>query len=532
MAIELIGTSPISQRLKEMVDPLSLRLLADYPPGIHPVFVLGDPEEEVEDLTGFYGSLIDQVRGFVPELVRLTMEADLLVDEHDAILAPEFVYWASFHALMLIRELAPAEAAEPLLALLDTDDEALIEGLPEVYSRIGTEALPALWSHIRDTSLDFLHRGNCARLLGAVANELEGEAKANLIDEMVVCLDREERGLSADEEFVNASVVSALCDLHAEGVKESDTPATEDAVYQAITRGFDDDVIGDHFISREDVDIEFGVRGPWTDEEREANFTTPRVSLVCTACQRMRLYPITALYFDPNVAENMDPEQPMDGETGPVMIPDTITCPKCGAVDQYVLSSQGQQMIHMAMLMQVEAAKATKKDRDKRAPAHPYVRFVDFEGLGFGGHPKQAQRHFDALLQEASEKGTSLSADQYAAHGRLLIFLGRYEEAMEQLAEAVSQDADHAEALYSMARVLEKHDRLDEALVFWERAKDAAAQNKDMPRKLRQAIISESNTRISLSTQGTIPSRIGQTKLKPNAPCFCGSGKKYKKCCM
>lgn len=514
-----VDTTPTSH---ERIDPIEH--IQSYPESLHTLFELGEVGDlESDEVTEEYAKRSADYIEDVDSLVRLVLDPVFMGTEDDEYIqhVPEDVFWAPVHAILLLEALAPVEAAEPLLGLFEKEDEGLVELLPSVYGAIGVPALPALWSYIKDTSKAFSNRGFCLRFVGSIG-EADSSAKAQVTEELMEHLRRDERAESADEEFINASAVSALCDLHAAEVaanKEQEEPS-ENPVYTLIADAFEQDILGDHIISLQDVNIEFGLREGWTEQERQDNANTPRMSLECTACGRMRYYPVSVVYFDPYLEETKSDD---DFFHGPLFIPDTIVCSKCGVQDSYKLSPHGQQTIAIAGMMEMAASKQPKGQGE----SHPFIKFVQFEQLGFGAHPRAAKQKYEKILE-----GHPQDPSVYIEYARLLMLFRQSELAEKQLTSALNLENEHPEALYYLARLAEKADRLDEALLFWERARSAALHDRKLSRKLKKTIVDEASTRLTMANKGRAPKRFEGTKIKANDRCPCGSGKKFKKCCM
>jgi tetratricopeptide (TPR) repeat protein len=127
--------------------------------------------------------------------------------------------------------------------------------------------------------------------------------------------------------------------------------------------------------------------------------------------------------------------------------------------------------------------------------------------------------------------------------GNVLRFLGREEEAMEEYRTALELDPLAVEACSSLSEIHEARNEMDLALHYCQDAlavmdrghyyrTDPSGFREDLREKLQRlgggmephSIASRSPSR-DLTFRAT--PRVGR-----NAPCPCGSGKKYKKCCL
>lgn len=121
--------------------------------------------------------------------------------------------WAPLHAVQILGELEAAEAVEPLLPLLEMDDDWLHEAVPEALGRIGQPALHPLRAFLYDRTHDPTVRAIAGDGFVQMARhhpELRGEA----VGALVAFLDRPELG-PPDDPTLTGLVISQLCDLRA-----------------------------------------------------------------------------------------------------------------------------------------------------------------------------------------------------------------------------------------------------------------------------------------------------------------------------
>jgi hypothetical protein len=145
-------------------------------------------------------------REHVPELIRMATDSNLNRGEPNS---PDV--WAPLHAWRALGELRAAEAAEPLLALFDDEDDDWVgEELPDVYASIGPVAIPALAGYLADDGRYLFGRGAAARSLGEIGARHPGSRA-----ECVEVLTRELARFRQHDPTLNALLVGALIDLKA-----------------------------------------------------------------------------------------------------------------------------------------------------------------------------------------------------------------------------------------------------------------------------------------------------------------------------
>ncbi len=189
-----------------------------YPAPLVELLSLGEPTDATD-----YAAYAAQLGACVPDLIRMVLDDDL--NERDA---KDPAVWAPLHALRVLVRLAPAEAAEPLLAGLDLDDEWFGEELPKAYGQIGAVAIPVLTAYLEDPVHQRFARDRASGALCAIAED-QPRARAEVIELLTHFLDRPNADASADEEAVTTSVINDLADLKAL------------TAYGAIRRAFEED---------------------------------------------------------------------------------------------------------------------------------------------------------------------------------------------------------------------------------------------------------------------------------------------------
>jgi hypothetical protein len=98
--------------------------------------------------------------------------------------APVQKYWATYHAIQLLGDLRAAEAVEPILDLLDEDDDYVDQHLPESLAKIGRPALEPLRARLFAPDADFYGVARAGNALVKMA-ELHPELRPAIVAMMV-----------------------------------------------------------------------------------------------------------------------------------------------------------------------------------------------------------------------------------------------------------------------------------------------------------------------------------------------------------
>lgn len=141
----------------------------------------------------------------VPELIRLAVDPGFNELDSDRV-----EVWAPVHAWRALAQLKAVDAIEPLLGLLATEDDWVLEEMPEVFGQLGTAAIPALTTYLTDVA-----QNEWARI--AVADGLRHMAEADpTSQDAVVNVLTEQLKLYADNGGnLNSTLINNLVMLEA-----------------------------------------------------------------------------------------------------------------------------------------------------------------------------------------------------------------------------------------------------------------------------------------------------------------------------
>ena len=226
------------ERLKELTDllmldwPLWEDLVPENPPAEMPERCPatastrgGEPAEGRIEVTHDYPLPLDRLLGLgerrdvdriyqelqlkethIPDLIRMALDKELLWAPGDA---PRV--YAPTHAVQLLSMMGAEEAAEPLLGLLDLDQDWAGEELPDVYAGIGPAAIPCLLRYLADPEQDPFGRIRAAHALKEIATA--HPAKRDRV--VTILQDQLRQGRQVDRSL-NAFLISYLTGLGAE----------------------------------------------------------------------------------------------------------------------------------------------------------------------------------------------------------------------------------------------------------------------------------------------------------------------------
>jgi tetratricopeptide (TPR) repeat protein len=478
-------------------------------------------------------SLLAQVKALGPAVVGPLVEMATDRRLHEAEAGSPDV-WAPLHAIRLLGELGAPEAVEPLLPLFAWDDDWLAEALPECFGRIGGPALGPLRGLLFDRTQDRWTAGRAAAGLRQIA-ERHPELRAEAVAALVARLDPEE-SRTPDDETVNAFVIAELSELK----------AVEAAL--VIRRAFAEDRVDVRIAGPADVRADLGLSvGPSVARADEPDGM--RLWLRCTACGYERPHDVGRVYCDLGTLERR-----RQGEQTPYdeyVITRRIVCPKCGAVDQYELAGEAYLALTAEVLkLGVGGAQELGRAGDQADGPLTFIRFGLRDGREM--HPYAAR---DLYRQQVTAEPTR--ADLRVSYANVLRFLNYREEAVSEYRAALELDPANIEACLNLGDLAREDGDRAGARRWFERTLDLAPSS-DLPVEQRRDYLGFAREALAeldgppgrgwRPEEPARPPTLGPAWIQPrpatarqpgraapkvgrNAPCPCGSGRKYKKCC-
>ncbi len=516
---------------------------ARYPEAMADLLSLGETAHDFS-----YADWADRLRDHVADLVRMVLDDDLNNRK-----SKDPAVWAPIHALGILKLLGPAEAAEPLLACMDWGSDWFEEELPPVYGAIGPAAIPLLKAYLEDPAHDQWGRGRASSSLKAIAQAHPAE-RDDLVALLTAFLDRPGADSSAEEESLTASVIGDLADLEAT------------TSYDAIRRAFEQNRVDTQFVGLEEVERSFGMRPPLDFSKPPEPRQEPgvRLALKCKVCGREREHVFPKVYCDLGTINDKKKRE----KYNPIIIPQRVVCPKCGAVDQYELGGMG----YVALIASTLAA--SKPELAGMLRQDQQVQFITSTTRWGNMHPLEAIERYQ---QEIGRRPDDVSLR--IGLGSVYKAIGRYDEAEVEFERAMALDPLEPEVWINKAQLAGLRRDIPQAIRLWQRAGEllprsalSEAEREEVRQDieetladLRRGVIPEVSPpmwkdgeeppptfisgRRTASRAAPQPDRLEearpihqptgptgfmtpapQPKVGRNEPCPCGSGKKYKHC--
>jgi hypothetical protein len=478
-------------------------------------------------------SLLDRVKAHGQAAVRPLIEMATDEELHNAESERPEV-WAPLHAIQLLGELGATEAIAPLLPFFDrVNDDYLAQTLPDAFGGIGAPAVVALRALLFDRSKDVWARIRVAESLGKIGQR-HPETRSEVVSTLVARLDPVQSRVPADE-LLNGFVISELLDLK----------AVEAA--PAICQAFDEDRVDTSVVDLDHALEELNLPHR-TRSQQSASQGGLRLRLRCTACGYEREHHVETVYYDLATQERREKGEPTPHEA--FVIPRRITCPRCGAVDQYELSSMAFIALSAELLKKLAAHELGGPGAGPDEGPLRLIRFALADGREM--HPYEARELYRQQVEVEPHR-----ADLRVRYANVLRFLGYRDEAIEQYRAALGRESANLEASLNLGRLAREAGDRVEARRMFEDVITQALQTQ-LPRRDRDAYAiaaREELGELAVQRERSVEARL-LDRLKPpeaaaarvlmdmaprstvpithkvgrNDPCPCGSGKKYKKC--
>jgi hypothetical protein len=185
----------------------------EYNGAVAKLLEIGSPEgwtkvEEWPDYPKEYGL----TQADIPELIRLATDEDLYFENTEEEY-PEAVMWGAIHALRALGQLKATQAIEPLIKVLNWEDDYALDTVFLTYGLIGSAAIPALSRTLQENSEDFSSYATTTTIqaLERIAGNYP-EAR----DEVIRVLLEQLKLYAKNDPTFNSFIVSSLTDLKAE----------------------------------------------------------------------------------------------------------------------------------------------------------------------------------------------------------------------------------------------------------------------------------------------------------------------------
>lgn len=244
--------------------------------------------------------------------------------------------------------------------------------------------------------------------------------------------------------------------------------------------------------------------------------------LICQACQKTYHYRVDDIFLDTHADSDSD-----------LFIRDDIHCKGCGAENRYELTPEARVRIMHSVEMVQELAEAGEGDIQEGP-----VKIGTFMARGKRMSPQKALQEYEREVAEHPGE-PSLRV----GYGNVLMTFKRKGEARIQFEKALELDPLAAEALHTLAQMEEELGNPQKAYALYRQFLEilpqahfyrATEEVRENLKEHAEVMVWELGKAQGIPVPSAAASSplIRSAKVGRNEPCPCGSGKKYKKCCL
>lgn len=435
--------------------------------------------------------------------------------------------WKTFQAVEMLGLMGAPDGSEAIVKAIERfREDSFFEVAERALKRIGLQSVPAVARLLDSTAAP--ERALALRVLAAhpTRGGVEEILKrfSGLLDQDPASLCETLEDMGAEDflallekeyrpgEWRTARVILRLCRIHGRTV----------ASMKEIEREVEEH---ERLWQRQQALFTPGFRD-WPDRVD--------LDLACRRCGKRYTYAVKEVHLHPHQKSEVDPEAP---EAAPyrhgIVICDDLRCKNCQALNDFAVTRQTLAQIT------AESLKLVALHRSKVSPPPYYpVKHVDLS------KPGEKSLSLVELERENSE-AAQRNATQPQAHlvlGKFYEYVKDFPRARRAFLKALDLDPRALEAMAGLARLDHSEGRVSEAYEWIDRcyrhlsegrlytAKDSQ-QFKKAVREKRRGLAR------SLGIHPEEPPvkvrfQIESTEYPKNRPCPCGSGKKFKLCCM
>jgi len=217
-------------------------------------------------------------------------------------------------------------------------------------------------------------------------------------------------------------------------------------------------------------------------------------------------------------------------------LPEKVVCPRCGAEERFFLPEREKVRLNARMWRLLEEKQEPEEWREGIVPVKGLIINIKGRKRTFSRY-REALEHYRKMVKIHARDPEVLSG-----YIHLLLKGRRLEEAEEALARLEALDSACVDQLYLRAVYYRLRNEPERALEFYRKALEALARGvpfyrsypQDRANTLRAVFFEARDYARTTGKPFSVDEDLLRVRKKVgrNDPCPCGSGKKYKKCCM
>lgn len=447
---------------------------------------------------------------------------DALIDRLIQCIASDPGSWRAVHATTMLGELKAVDAAATILETLQKDrSQHYRETASEALKQMGAPILPALLARL--DSPDASIRELALELLGFIPTAAVVDA---LAQRMTALLEAHRPATLAACEAIGAL---PFFDLLEREYRSGEWDIARTCAHIARLHGFTTPSL-----SAMERDLKEADR---YEAETRANLELPdtlRLELLCNGCGKRYHYRVSEVHLHPpgETAKGGETEDMTPYRHG-FVIADEIHCKNCRSLNDFSLTRTTlAQLSSHAMMMQ--AMGRTGREIPRNNPLK-LVRVPDKDGRERSLVEIELE-HLETVQRHPGRP------ESHLALGKFYEYVRQYPRAREEYLLALDMDSWALEAMAGLARLYHAEGKIHDAYSWIDQCYAGLAKGriylaedktalKATVREKRREYAREAGIRPEEDAV-EIRFRVESSDYPKNRPCPCGSGKKYKLCCM
>lgn len=433
--------------------------------------------------------------------------------------------WKSLHAVEMLGELKAEEAASSIVKAMERDPGEYGRHMASVaLGKIGASAAPVLLPlldstdpSLREIGLDLVCRFPTPEIVSAIASRMDSLLEHHRIPTLAAC------------ETLGARELLSLLERE---YRPGEWDLARTCAIIAHLHGLEPPLLAEM-----ERDIKEG-------EQYGKESRTPgemprrlRLELLCNDCGKRYHYLVSEVHLHPpgskDEKEKSDEERDMIPYRQGIVIADDLRCKNCQTLNDFSLTQMAMsQLSAHGMMMQAMSR------RGMEIPGHnplQIVRLPDKQGRE-RSLLEIEQDHFETVGRHPRRP------ESHLAMGKFYEYVKRHPEAKEAYFLAVDMEPKALEAMAGLARLYHAEGKFADAFSWIDQCyKELAkgkiflaqdqAEFKSAVREKRREYARDAGVRPD-EDPVDIRFRVDTSEHPKNRPCPCGSGKKYKLCCM
>ncbi|MGE0087540.1 MAG: tetratricopeptide repeat protein [Desulfococcaceae bacterium] len=440
-----------------------------------------------------------------------------------------FEYHGGLNIIRVMAELGYDEFIQPLCRTLETDIDFIGEAAEKALLKYGKKAVVFLTDYADQADeMPIISAVEIVRKIGgpeAVAfTDRYFDTLMNIEPEFILhaceslcnenCLEKISRKVNKNQRLIDDAWLTITL------LTKGKIPETEDLLKQYYQRRKEQAAMSEAVMSGRLADI----AQPYIDAELE-----------CKNCGDRSHYRLYRIFMS---------------EKGKPNIAQEIECINCGTLADFKFTDRGMMALSAETMRLMFAGKSESKEDMKEAYERSPFQYGKTMAMGKVMEVDEAIEKY----QKAIEKNPK-DADKYIGLGNIYYFMDLFTKSAAIYQQAIEADPRYFQAYYSLARIAEEKEDAHRALEWMEKGLPYLEKPKyykgsgleqdefldaycdyynslleltgsDKPRIAPPGGFSERE-----SYEPVQPVRR-EKKVGRNDPCPCGSGKKYKKCCL